>query len=58
MEYRNFSKPRLPTSFWTVYVDLCLRHWLMDQAKKSREGDNHGATAPKPPVESRSVDTP
>lgn len=59
MEKKIVSKPRLPTSFWTVYVDLCLRRWLAEQAKKSEGGGDHGPTtiAPRPSMEGRRVDT-
>ena len=59
MENKTASKSHLPESFWTAYIALCLRQWLEAEAGKSKGGDDHGATAiaPRPPVESRRVDT-
>lgn len=50
----------LPESFWTAYLDLCLRQWMAAETATAEEGGNHGriTIAQGPPVEGRSVDTP
>lgn len=56
------SKSRLPMSFWVLYVDACLRHWLVEEARRrsvgggqhERPGDD---ASPKPPLDRGALDS-
>lgn len=62
MNEKDKSKLRLPMSFWAVYVDICLRHWLVEEAKRRSAGgaqyERPGADAsPKPPLDRGALDS-
>lgn len=62
MDEKNKSELRLPMSFWVLYVDACLRHWLVEEAKRRSAGgaqyERPGAdTSPKPPLDRGALDS-
>ena len=60
MEKKQDVAGRLPESFWSAYLDLCLRQWMAEGAAKAGEGRGHerAAIAQGPAVEGGRVDTP